>query len=83
MLSTGWESGYKRFVATGVWLFGLEPEDCPTFLQGYGWRIIEEVGYEELAVRYLGPTGRQLASTPWRESLPHRRYDIGTTPAST
>ena len=60
----GWESGYKRFVASKVWLFGMEPEDCPAFLQGYGWRVIEDVGYDELATRYIGTTGRKLTSTP-------------------
>jgi len=60
----GWESGYKRFVATKVWLFGMEPDDCLTFLRGYGWSVIEDVGYDELAERYIGPTGRRLASTP-------------------
>jgi O-methyltransferase involved in polyketide biosynthesis len=60
----GWESGYKRFVATEVWLFGMEPEDCVTFLRGYGWRVIEDIGYDELAGRYIEPTGRRLASTP-------------------
>ena len=60
----GWESGYKRFVATKVWLFGMEPEDVPPFLQGYGWRVIEDIGYDELAARYIGPTGRPMASTP-------------------
>lgn len=60
----GWESGYRRFVETNVWLFGMEPEDWPIFLRGYGWRIIEDVGYDELAAKYIGPTGRQLRSTP-------------------
>ena len=60
----GWESGYKRFVAPGVWQFGMEPEDCQAFLEGYAWRVIEDVGYDELASRYIGPTGRRLASTP-------------------
>lgn len=60
----GWERGYKRFVATKVWLFGMEPEDCPVFLRGYGWRVIEDVGYDELGSRYIGPTGRKLNSTP-------------------
>jgi len=59
----GWESGYRRFVASEVWRSGMEPEDCPSFLQGYGWRIIEDVGYDELANRYLVPTGRRLAYT--------------------
>jgi len=58
-----WESGYKRFVATKIWTFGMEPEDCPAFLQDYDWQLIEDVGYDELANRYIGPTGRSLAST--------------------
>jgi methyltransferase (TIGR00027 family) len=62
--SYGWESGYRRFVASKIWRFGMEPEDCPNFLNGYGWRIIEDVGYDELADRYIVPTGRRLASTP-------------------
>jgi len=60
----GWESGYRQFVASKVWLFGMEPEDCPSFLQGYGWRIIEDVGYDELADKYIVSAGRRLASTP-------------------
>jgi len=60
----GWESGYRQFVASKVWMFGMEPEDCPSFLKGYGWRILEDVGYDELAAKYIVPTGRRLASTP-------------------
>lgn len=60
----GWENGYKRFVATKVWRFGMEPEDCPDFLKRYGWRVIEDVGYDKLAERYLVTAGRRLASTP-------------------
>ncbi len=60
----GWETGYRQFVASKVWLFGMEPEDCASFLKGYGWRIIEHVGYDELADKYIAPTGRRLASTP-------------------
>jgi methyltransferase (TIGR00027 family) len=60
----GWERGYKQFVESKMWLFGMEPGDCPSFLKGYGWRIIEDVGYDELAGRYIVPTGRRLASTP-------------------
>jgi O-methyltransferase involved in polyketide biosynthesis len=55
---------YKRFVATKVWRFGMTPEMCPEFLRGYDWRVIEDVGYDELAKRYLAPTGRRLTSTP-------------------
>jgi methyltransferase (TIGR00027 family) len=59
----GWESGYKRFVETGIWLFGMEPQDCPALLKEYGWRLIEDIAYYELARRYLGPTGRSLSTT--------------------
>jgi methyltransferase (TIGR00027 family) len=60
----GWDNGYRRFVATGVWLFGMEPADCPTFLKGYGWRMIEDAGLDQLADRYLATSGRRLTSTP-------------------
>lgn len=60
----GWERGYKQFVASKVWLFGMAPEACPDFLRDYGWRVIEDVGYDELASKYIEPSGRRLASTP-------------------
>ena len=58
-----WETGYRQFVASKVWSFGLYPGDSAAFLKGYGWRIIEDVGYDELAGKYILPTGRPLAST--------------------
>jgi methyltransferase (TIGR00027 family) len=60
----GWESGYRRFVTSKVWLFGMEPEECPILLRDYGWRIIADVGYDQLTDKYIKPTGRQLRSTP-------------------
>jgi len=45
-------------------LFGLDPEDVADFLTGHGWRLLEHVSYEELAARYVEPTGRRLLSTP-------------------
>ena len=60
----GWEKGYKKFVENKIWIFGMEPEAWPDFLKGYGWRVIEDVGYEEMADKYVKPTGRILASTP-------------------
>ena len=45
-----------------VWLFGLNPEEVADFLAGYGWRVLEHVGYEDLADAYVKPTGRQLES---------------------
>jgi O-methyltransferase involved in polyketide biosynthesis len=62
--SYGWESGYRRFVVSKIWRFGMGLEDCLNFLKGYGRRIIEDIGYDELADKYIVPTGRRLASTP-------------------
>jgi O-methyltransferase involved in polyketide biosynthesis len=42
----------------------MEPQDCVAFLEGYGWRVIEDLGYDELGPRYLRRTGRSLNSTP-------------------
>lgn len=60
----GWENIYKKYVRDKIWLFGMDPEEWPDFLEGYGWEVAEHVGYEELAERYIKPTGRKLASTP-------------------
>ncbi len=32
------------------------------FLGVYGWRVLEHLGYEGLAERYVKPTGRKLVS---------------------
>ncbi len=53
---------YERYVAKGVWRFGLAPERVADFLAPYGWQAIEHVGNEELAQRYVQPTGRKLAT---------------------
>ena len=45
-----------------AWFFGMDPEDVADFLGVYGWRVLEHLGYEELAERYAKPTGRQLES---------------------
>ncbi|AAM31165.1 methyltransferase [Methanosarcina mazei] len=60
----GWENIYKKYVRDKIWLFGMDPEEWPDFLERYGWKVVEHVGYEELAERYIRPTGRELASTP-------------------
>ena len=59
----GWRSGYKRFVASKVWLFGMEPQAVPNFRLEYGWELIEDVGYDELAARYI-TLSMKPASTP-------------------
>ena len=59
------EAAYEQYITKDkFWLFGIYPEEIPGFLETYGWRVIEHLGYEELAERYVKPTGRELASTP-------------------
>ncbi len=56
---------YDRYVAKDkIWVFGIDPEGVENFLKPYGWRVVEHLGYEALAERYVRPTGRVLASTP-------------------
>ena len=59
----GMDEVYKRFVETGTWKFGMDPESWPQFLEEYGWKIIEDVGAEDLVEKYVKPTGRIFAST--------------------
>ena len=61
----GHDYTYKHMVIKGKsWLFGMDPNEVADFLGIYGWRALEHLGYEELAERYVKPTGRQLLSTP-------------------
>jgi methyltransferase (TIGR00027 family) len=61
----GAEYLYKTMVLRDKsFLFGMNPEDMADFLGGFGWRELEHLGYEELAERYVKPTGRKLLSTP-------------------
>ncbi|GFG76383.1 SAM-dependent methyltransferase [Mycobacterium botniense] len=46
-----------------LWHFGLQPEEVAEFLAGYGWRLIEQVGPEQLVQRYIEPTGRNLTAS--------------------
>jgi len=41
-----------------AWLFGLDPREVADFLDTYGWKIIEDLGYDELAERYVISTVR-------------------------
>jgi len=57
------ETVYKRFVVREkAWHFGFDPEEVADFLSEYGWRVLEHHGYDDLAERYLKPTGRKLPS---------------------
>jgi O-methyltransferase involved in polyketide biosynthesis len=60
----GWEKIYKRYVTNKIWIFGMEPGAWPNFLKEYGWHVIEDMGYDEMAEKYVKPTGRMLTSTP-------------------
>ena len=61
----GGEALYEQYVVRDkLWLFGMAPEEVEDFVGAYGWSVVEHLGYEELAERYVKPTGRELASTP-------------------
>ena len=59
-----WEKGYKDYVEKKIWIFGMEKGGWPDFLKEYGWRVIEDLGYDVLAEKYVKPTGRMLTSSP-------------------
>jgi len=59
----GQEYLYKKMLLKDkLWLFGFDPEKVDDFLGEYGWRVTEHLSYEELAERYVKPTGRKLLS---------------------
>jgi methyltransferase (TIGR00027 family) len=59
----GQEYLYKRMLQKDKsWLFGMVPDNVADFIGAYGWRILEHLGYKELAERYVKPTGRRLLS---------------------
>ena len=59
-----YEQLYKQYVLKNIWLFGLAPANVAAFLEKYGWRLIEDLGYDDLAEWYVKPTGRDLPSMP-------------------
>jgi methyltransferase (TIGR00027 family) len=54
----------KMIVKDRMWLYGMDPDGVPDFLDGYGWTVLEHYGYEDLARFYVKPTGRSLKSMP-------------------
>jgi methyltransferase (TIGR00027 family) len=61
----GLESLYQRMVRKNrTWLFGINPDGVSDFLNEYGWRVLEHLGYDDLVKRYVEPTGRELTSMP-------------------
>ncbi|MEB3068921.1 SAM-dependent methyltransferase [[Mycobacterium] vasticus] len=53
---------YRR-VVNKLWHFGLRTEEVAEFLAGYGWRLIEQAGAQQLLARYVEPAGRKLATS--------------------
>lgn len=57
----GQEFLYQRMrVRDRIWLFGIDPVAIDDLLAGYGWQLVEHLGYDELDERYVKPTGRNL-----------------------
>jgi O-methyltransferase involved in polyketide biosynthesis len=60
----GAESLYRRFrQRQRLWDFGLLPEEVGTFLDGHGWRLIEQAGPDLIVKRYVEPSGRDLPAS--------------------
>lgn len=54
---------YERMlVKDKTWHFGFDPTEVADFLGEYGWRLIEDLSYEELNHRYARAIGRNLPS---------------------
>ena len=57
----GQEFLYRRMrVRDEIWKFGVDPEAIDGLLAGYGWEVVEHLGYDDLGERYVKPTGRDL-----------------------
>jgi methyltransferase (TIGR00027 family) len=55
---------YRRFrQRQQLWRFGLQPEQVAAFLDGHGWRLVEQLGPEQIVQRYVEPTGRDLTAS--------------------
>jgi methyltransferase (TIGR00027 family) len=63
----------KYVVQEKAWHVGLEPESVDELLAKHGWQLVQHLGYEDLAERYVAPTRRQLASTPIERIVYARR----------
>jgi methyltransferase (TIGR00027 family) len=61
-----------------LWHFGLQPEEVAPFLDGYGWRLVEQAGPEQIVHRYVKPTGRNLTASQIEWSA-YAKRDRGKT----
>jgi methyltransferase (TIGR00027 family) len=60
----GAEQLYRRFrERQQLWRFGLQPEEVLAFLDEHGWRLVEQLGPEQIVQRYIEPTGRDLTAS--------------------
>jgi methyltransferase (TIGR00027 family) len=60
----GAESLYRRFrVRSRLWQFGLDPDQVASFIEPYGWKLIEQAGPEYLTSHYIAPSGRKLTAS--------------------
>lgn len=58
----GADGARRQFVVkSGLWRFGLQPDDVAPLLAEYGWREVDQVGPAEYADRYLRPASRDTA----------------------
>jgi methyltransferase (TIGR00027 family) len=58
------EQLYRRFrQRRQLWRFGLQPAEVAAFLDGHGWRLVEQLGPEQIVQRYVEPTGRNLTAS--------------------
>ncbi|MBX3051624.1 MAG: SAM-dependent methyltransferase [Caldilineaceae bacterium] len=71
----GQEKFHERMVVKDkIWHFGFDPAEVGDFLGEYGWRLVEDLSYEELNNRYAKSIGRNLPSMKieqmvWAEKL--------------
>ena len=55
------EKTYKRMVLKDkIWQFGFDPTTLGELLGRIGWKLVKDLGYNELCDRYVKPTGRNL-----------------------
>jgi methyltransferase (TIGR00027 family) len=55
---------YRRFrQRQQLWRFGLQPDEVASFLDGHGWRLVEQLGPDQIVQRYVEPTGRHLTAS--------------------
>jgi len=57
----GQELMYKKIASKNrIWHFGFDPNKIEAYLNKNGWKLIEDLGYDQLDDRYVKPTGRSL-----------------------